>query len=142
MFADPISDTAVLICPDGQELHDNAVAWDEFVKNRFAFCVAATPAENFAGFILTLKNKWSPCRIVHYGPRLEIHEAVSGIEGGMSGSPILDENANAVGIVSVSSNQDSFFGQPCLYETLPGWLARYFQKQGEERNNSCCPSPA
>jgi hypothetical protein len=54
---------------------------------------------------------------------LWIEGAAEEIRGGMSGSPILDEEMRAIGVVCVSG---AFAGgpNPCLVNDLPVWLAR------------------
>jgi len=49
------------------------------------------------------------------------------VVGGMSGSPILDRRARAVGLVSMGTHLDGAesrtqYGQPALVNTLPLWL--------------------
>jgi hypothetical protein len=47
-----------------------------------------------AALLLSLSNKWFPCTVMHNpNGMLSIHGAIDGIAGGMSGSPIIAEDA-------------------------------------------------
>ena len=66
------------------------------------------------------------------GRSLWIEKAAEGIQGGMSGSPILTPDGVAIGVVSVASGvvvEGRTLGDPCeggpnplLSANLPGWV--------------------
>lgn len=131
VFADPVIDIAVLAEPDGQELPDEWEAFLELIeKCSKAFRVKTPSATKLRGWLLTLANVWSPCEVDASYARLSIRRASQGIVGGMSGSPILDDEGDAIGLVSTSSGgaPDTVHTEgnlePCLSEALPGWLLR------------------
>ena len=130
VFADPVVDIAVLAEPDGQELPDEWEAFLELIeKCSKAFRVKTPSATKLRGWLLTLANVWSPCEVDASYARLSIRRASQGIVGGMSGSPILDDEGDAIGLVSTSRGaldtvQTTADLVPCLSEALPGWLLR------------------
>jgi hypothetical protein len=81
--------------------------------------------------LLTLGGEWFQCKAqrVNDGP-LWLSEASKGIVGGMSGSPIVDKNGAAIGIVCTGSSsgvKDDYCcteggPNPSLSRNLPGWL--------------------
>ena len=129
IFADPICDIAILAGPDNQAVPDAADAFNEFIGSlQEVLPVRAPSTQNQRGWLLTLDRTWAPCRLAKHGRALWITES-AGIEGGMSGSPILDDEANAIGVVSTSAGteaEDNTKGglEPCLSEVLPAWLTR------------------
>ena len=79
-------------------------------------------------WLLSLDGRWCPCEARHQerGP-LWLFKATDGIEGGMSGSPILSDKGAAIGVLSVSGglpNTKHTDGGPNarLLCNLPGWL--------------------
>ena len=130
VFADPVADIAVLETPDSQALSDEADVFEELIEEcSKAFRVKAPPATRLHGWLLTLANVWAPCEVELFDRRLSITRANQGIMAGMSGSPILDDEGDAIGLVSTSTN--ALHGvdtagdfEPCLSEALPGWLLR------------------
>jgi V8-like Glu-specific endopeptidase len=76
---------------------------------------------------LSLDGRWCPCNVRHRDGSLWIFHAADGIEGGMSGSPILGEDDSAIGVLvtggGVSGAKHTDGGpQPGLTRNLPGWL--------------------
>jgi hypothetical protein len=127
----------VLSSPDGQQLSDEAEAYEALVEDVTPFDIGILPdGDNFRGplhpgFLLSLDGKWCRCA-VQVGSdawgRLWIRDAKEGIVGGMSGSPIIVDG-KAVGLVSVSGgavggvhNEGAF--NPRLTANLPGGLLR------------------
>jgi hypothetical protein len=53
-------------------------------------------------WLLSLKNEWFQCNVSYRDGPLLISNAVDGIRGGMSGSPIVDDAGRAVGVISTS----------------------------------------
>jgi hypothetical protein len=119
LFVDPIGDIAVLGPPSHEDLynqHHAYVAWVEAVtplpitdapKNRLEKRPGRGrgrwhPEVDGAAQLLSLDGRWFACRVSHSGGSFWIHDAVDGIVGGMSGSPILAEDGSVIGVVSVS----------------------------------------
>lgn len=127
LFADPIADIAVLGMPDSQDLSTEADNYDAFTAEKPVLRLGAIPKPDAAGDsltsarLLTLDKRWISCDVRYLG-ELWI-QATEQIRGGMSGSPICDEEGRAIGAVCVSGE---FEGgpNPCLSDHLPGWLVR------------------
>jgi hypothetical protein len=99
-FIDTVADIAVLTRPDHQLLGLEAEAYDALVDDAPAFDVATARRRNGRGWLLGLDRQWQPCALGDSGA-VWIAKAAGGIRGGMSGSPILNARAEAVGIVCV-----------------------------------------
>ena len=128
LFADPIGDVAVLGCPDGQALPDEAEAYDMLTETTPALPIGEAPQKGRAR-LLTLGRRWRQCVVKHYGGPLWIEDAAQPIVGGMSGSPILANDGWAIGMVCVSRGvagapSVSDGPNPRLTDSLPGWLLR------------------
>jgi hypothetical protein len=75
------------------------------------------------GWMLALKGDWYPCHIRRSrGKPLYSPDAAQSLASGMSGSPILDVDGNAVGVVSIGNKTSG--PHPDLAGSLPAWLAR------------------
>ena len=127
LFVDPVADIAVLGQPDNQELSDEADAYDELVEGLWPMMIAAAP-ENGTARVLSLKGRWRRCTIRHIGGPLWLSD--TRIEGGMSGSPIIDDGGNAIGLVCLSSGgvkrvHTGGGPNPRLAECLPAWVLRH-----------------
>jgi hypothetical protein len=94
---------------------------DQYVKftDAAAFAVGNPPAigSKTSAFVLSLDGKWKRCTVNNGGRFLHISGPDRLIESGMSGSPIVDENGAAIGVVSIGSG-------PSLIDCLPAWLLR------------------
>jgi hypothetical protein len=133
VFVDPVADIALLAQPDGGELFDAAVAYEEFVEGCGCLIIGyfnARRNEHKPAWLLSLENQWQPCMVAHYGGALAIKNAVS-IRGGMSGSPILAEDGSAIGMVCLGTNiggdaeeQHEGGPNPRLTYNLPAWALR------------------
>ena len=92
---------------------------DQYVKftDAAAFAVGNPPAigSKTSAFVLSLDGKWKRCTVNNGGRFLHISGPDRLIESGMSGSPIVDENGAAIGVVSIGSG-------PSLIDCLPAWL--------------------
>ena len=81
-----------------------------------------------SAWILSLDGRWCRCEVKHIGGPLSIFNANDGIKGGMSGSPILNDAGEAIGIVCISagvmgSTMPREGGpNPRLFHDLPRWL--------------------
>lgn len=130
LFADPIADIAVLGSPDQQEMYEQAAAYDELVEVFKAIPIGE--AQTGTGWMLSLDKPyhWVPTSLkvtdhgrLLSGPTLE----------GQSGSPILNAEGKAVGVVSVGSELvkddkvvpgDTNGPQPMPKRNLPIWMLR------------------
>jgi len=129
-FVDPVSDLAVLGPPNNQSLSSEADAYDQLVESSAALPIASVPAEfkvQFTGWLLSLPGAWCACIVSHYGGGLWITDASEGIIGGMSGSPILNGDGAAIGVMSCTSGTDGEVHveggpNPRLLFHLPIWL--------------------
>jgi hypothetical protein len=121
VFVDPIADIGVLGTPDGQELYDEAVAWDRLIKKAGVLVVGTLP-EQATVWLLSLDGKWRQAHAQHRGcgSGIWLSKAEGKIEGGMSGSPILTSDGRAAGVVSTSMGSATDGGPqsrltaPCL----------------------------
>jgi hypothetical protein len=134
LFVDPVADIAVLGGPDGQELYDEANAYEEFVEAASTLKGGTMAPGRAEAWLFTLGSLWVRCIVLHRGGPLWISDAAEPIEGGMSGSPILDDAGAAIGIVccagGVGGEPHTGGGpNPRLADSLPGWLLRQI---GEE----------
>jgi hypothetical protein len=137
LFADPVADIAVLGCPDEQNLQEEAAAYHSLTDNVPALTIAK--ARSVRGWLLALDGaSWIPTtiRVVSdiYGTTLSIGPP----EAGMSGSPILNNAGQAVGIVAVGPKTVPPSGerlineeagpQPILMRDLPARIVQGMRK--------------
>jgi len=127
---EPIKDIAILGPVDSQELHNEYRLYDEFCGNTFPVKVCRSKIEvgkKFNIFIYTHKKKWITGKAKLSFPDspvlwIEVDEQ---IKGGTSGSAIVNEKGEIVGIVtnaSESEKSDGMAPRPLL--TLPVWICR------------------
>jgi hypothetical protein len=107
LFVDPVADLAILGSPDDQALWEQANAYRLLVKSATPISIADAPEQGH-GRMLSLDGEWFQCtvQIINDGP-LWISKTAQPIAGGMSGSPIVLEDAAAIGVVcsaDVSTN--------------------------------------
>ncbi len=135
LFVDPVGDIAVLTGPDNQALFEQADQYEDLTENRSkSALVGPAPESKSQGWLLSLENSLLPCKIETVFHTISVSEVEGEIAGGMSGSPILDQDGRAIGIISTSQHfgdmpeSPSTRGdmQPCLAEALPGWLLKRF----------------
>jgi hypothetical protein len=142
-FVDPIADVAVLGEPDGQNWPEEAEAYKELTDAAQPLAIARLPLTHkplarslpsgekvellgppqaqTRGWMLALDGHWFSCDVHAFERSLWIRNATSDIASGMSGSPILDDDGAALGIVSVSGSREGG-PNPFLARNLPGWL--------------------
>jgi hypothetical protein len=144
-FVDPVSDLAVLVSPDGQELWDEARAYDAladaavplalgsltFARRRIVPPVGTAfygpPVAESEVWLLSLSGQWFSAQASSYGRSLEINHAGQDIQPGMSGSPIITLNGTALGVVSTSMGGPGghrMGSNPLLSANLPAWMVR------------------
>ena len=127
MFVDPVADIAVLGTPDNQELHEEADAYDDLIEHATAVRID-DPPEHTKAWLLRLNGLWGECIVQHLeGRGLWITEATLGIVGGMSGSPIVNDEGSAVGVLGISGGSPDPLHtegdpEPRLTHCLPGWI--------------------
>lgn len=130
VFVDLIADIAVLAVPE--EVGDEAIeAFEEFTDRSEVNPLGEIRQcdKEVRGWLLSLDGQWSSCtvRIPESGPGIWTMEAHRGIQPGMSGSPILLDNGNALGVLSCTwgprSEKSHTYGgpHPHLMLSLP-WL--------------------
>jgi hypothetical protein len=120
-FADPVADIAVLGSPDGQELGNEAEAYEALTEEAAPLQIGEA-ADQADAWLVQLDGRVTSCRVSHCGGPLWIEDAKDGIHGGMSGSPILTDDAVAIGVVCLSWAAHSGGPNPRLTHHLPGWL--------------------
>ena len=145
LFADPVADIAVLGEPDSQVLSNEHDAFETFMDQIPALECGRLPPPSLPmeephqeqAWLLGLGGEWESCRIQadRFGG-LGIKEALKGIVGGMSGSPIMNTSSEAVGVVSTSGGTDDSLHteggpQASLQYTLPGWVFPLAQNRAD-----------
>jgi Trypsin-like peptidase domain len=136
LFVDPIADIAVLGPPDGQELYEEAEAYEALVEEVEPLPIGE-PAwkegevyeipggerhvlfNHAPAWLLSLDGRWLRCTVRRNRVMLWIEDGAEQIESGMSGSPILADDGSAIGVVCLSKGAN-----PYLADNLPGWLSQ------------------
>jgi len=122
LFVDPVADIAVLGPPDYQVF--DASDYDTLVQGIEPLAVSAVITDYAAeqrAWMLSLAGDWFPCKVSHSGGPWWATDCAQPIEGGMSGSPILDDAGAAIGVVASSSNMGQS-SNPRLCWQLPTGL--------------------
>ncbi len=127
LFADPVADIAVLGEPDDQVLYEQAAAYNKLMDDVPALRIA-DPPPHCPAWLLTLDARWVRCDVRHNGGPLWLSNASEPIMGGVSGSPIIDSDGAAFGVMCTAggtTNEHTGGGpNPKLVDSLPGWLLR------------------
>jgi len=111
VFVDPVSDLAILCEPDSQELSDQKDAYCELLETADSFAIADIEADKeVPAKVLSLGGEWMAVACRYSGPfrynhPLLLKEPIT--KGGMSGSPILDNSGNAIGVVCSGFGDDA-----------------------------------
>jgi hypothetical protein len=125
---------AVVGVPDTQTFSGEADAYRALLEYATPFRITEA-SEKARVFLLSLAGEWFGCQ-ARWMERIDgplwVSKPAQPIEGGMSGSPIVSETGNAIGIVagSVTENgkdatTDEFgASNPRLIRDLPLWLLR------------------
>jgi len=118
LFVDPVADIAVLASPDNQDLYEEAAAYNQLIDAAAPLPVAELDAETVKVGLLSLDGRSVSCvaRVIGRGA-LWIMEGAEKIVGGMSGSPILNQNGAVIGVAVTNQGP-----HPRLAAHLPGWL--------------------
>lgn len=134
LFADPVADVAILGPVDDQNQPEQATEFSKLVHEAETVRIA-TPRTG-KGYLLSLAGEWKPTK-------LEVFYSLAGkflwtgpTIGGQSGSPILDEAGEAIGIVGIGAKAktkhkrervgvpEKAGPQAILTEHLPPWVLR------------------
>jgi hypothetical protein len=123
IFVEVIADLAVLGAPDNQSFYDQYAAYEEFIESRPALRLGdippsdlrARPLETHPVYVLKLDGQWARGRANHIGGPIWLDGPKT--ESGMSGSPILNDRGEAIGVISTGGPD------PRLLRDLPIWLA-------------------
>jgi hypothetical protein len=134
LFVDPVADIAVLGCPDYEELSDEADAYEALIEWRKPLPIADAPkmgrkrvayGTRFdvdkpgrgAARVLSLAGEWIDCTVTRRGTSLGVEDE-GVVEGGMSGSPIINVAGRAMALMS------NDIVCPVLRDNLPAWFFR------------------
>ena len=133
LFADPVSDLAVLGEPDGQILYEESEAYLELASDSEFLTIGSLREEKTTAWMLSRDLEWLSCTVRSNSKRLSVIEAEGKIEGGMSGSPILNSDGKAIGVVCNGSS-GQWNSQPILFKCLPSWILN-IANQGRSGND-------
>lgn len=133
LFVDPVSDLAVLGGPDNQSLSKEADAYAALTESVRPLRVGGAPSKAVV-YVLTLDRRWIGCVATHVGGPLWLDALPESIEGGMSGSPIVDSTGAALGVVCLDGGSLS----PRLTYHLPSGL---LAKLAKARPRRADPTP-
>ena len=135
LFADPVADIAVLVCPDNQALPDEADAYEQLMESATPMMIADVRALEEPGtigpqsvaFVYSLEGQW--LQVLAGGTRSQVLVDGRKIAAGMSGSPIVDDAGRAIGVAGDgprynAGDDESHRPQPRVPHCLPFWLAR------------------
>ena len=126
-----VDDVAVLSAPDDQLLDEPHEEYVRFTATGMMVgeAPAITPPYQWRdipgapAWVLGLDLRWMPCTVHNSGRLLMVRGPK--IKSGMSGSPILNADGAAIGIVSTGSGDDHRGAN--LAGCLPAWLLRGLQ---------------
>ncbi len=127
--ADSLSDLAVLGSVDDQQFPVDAERFEQWCEETPAVPLATTVPRYQRPLpvqILNHKRKWIKAKITRFTPPPFLRgnmflEAEEEIEGGTSGSPVVDSSGRLVGIVS-NSGSDNNSHLPIVQLALPRWV--------------------
>jgi len=119
IFADSVSDIAVLDSPYNQSFPEQSEAYEELTGAVSPLQIAPAPQKGHA-WLLMLNGTWRRFPFERtFGGRMFINDQ-NQIKGGMSGSPIISDGMRVIAVVSGGSNGEAM--EPCLTRDLPVWL--------------------
>ncbi len=129
LFVDLVADIAVLGSPDMQEFCNEAEAYEEFVEASLPLPIKDA-AETEVVWLLSLDGEWFKADAKTFGGPIWLDNATAGIMDGMSGSPIVTNEGEAIGVVCSASKDSATDGdkasrggpEPRLMHSLPGRL--------------------
>src|ERR1700685_4523791 len=110
LFADPVSDLALLGQPDEGALPAESEAFEALVDAATRLPIGDIPeATKIRAWLLSPEEDWLPCSVIHHGGNLLIENASLTFLEGMSGSPILSDQEMAIGLVTVGPQEPATF---------------------------------
>jgi hypothetical protein len=123
-------DLAVFGQPDNQDLSDKAKSYAGFTRTGLQVGPAPPIVPPYQwcevpgseGYVLSLDSQWQPCTMHNNGRWLALDGC--DIKGGMSGSPILNAEGAAIGVISTGYSGLGNNQHPSLADCLPPWLWR------------------
>ena len=132
MAVEPVSDTAILGCPDDQDLSAQAEVFDAFRERITPLRLHLRPLIPFKPFpvwIRTHLKTWIPATATYYRSNAQFsYRTTSKVVGGTSGGPIVNRGGELVGIVSHSTERpvggEYCAAAPLLSLALPAWVLR------------------
>ncbi len=135
LAVEPVNDLAVLGPVDGQVLPADAEAFEDFCAATKSVPICTSEFELFKEIpisIFTHKGAWirgQAQQCANHAAMLFIH-AEEQIEGGTSGSPIVNRQGEVVGIVSHSStgSEDCHGRAPRPHLVMPAWAYQRIPK--------------
>ena len=142
---DPVSDIAVLSALDNQEFGEDVESleqWCETTKPVPLLTKTPPPWKSISVRVLSHRGNWIKGKVTRYGFATASSgcisiEAVSQIEGGTSGGPIVDSRGRLVGVVSHSTEAkagDKCTGSiPLACLALPHWLLLRINHESAKR---------
>jgi Trypsin-like peptidase domain len=141
-----IDDVAVFTEPDCQALWDENDQYGAFTEQAMMIgqspqvrppyeCTVETetPAR-----LLSLDGQWLDCTVQNNGRFLTVRQGNQLIKPGMSGSPIVNADGAAIGLVSTSGDGGDSNVHPSLADCLPAWLSRKLDVASAGRRNRSC----
>jgi hypothetical protein len=100
-------------------------AYDKLLEAATSLPIADAPEKQEA-WLLSLNGQWLSCIAEPVPDGLLLSKAARGIDGGMSGSPILNSDGEAIGVLVCSGGIGSLHTEggpnPRLAHHVPGWL--------------------
>jgi hypothetical protein len=137
---EPVNDIAILGPLDGQVFPDEELGFEEFcekVKPIPLFLAKLKQFEKFPIYVYTHKKTWLEGEATKWSPEKDSPsigiDYKEQIEGGTSGSPIINERGELVGIVSNASIKTPGFDKckgtaPRPHLALPIWISRSIRR--------------
>jgi hypothetical protein len=154
LFVDPVADLAVVGPPDGQELWDEWKDYQALIEGRKLpvgdvalirelreitipgherYTILGNPEGQCSAWMLALSGEWFRCDVKAFSRALMATSTCDQhIVGGMSGSPIVNDQGEAIGIVCLSENGH----QPFLARDLPAWVLDELKQAEEDEDES------
>jgi hypothetical protein len=121
LFADPVSDIAILGGPDDQTFFEQSDQWETFIGVLKPIPIRR-PRLGETIYMLSLRGELVS-GVIRFGNEqvLKIESTGDVIQPGMSGSPILNEDGHAVSLCSVNDSQRECAALN-LQNCLPFWF--------------------
>ncbi len=130
---EPVKDIGVLGTPDRQEFYEDSLQFEEFCRNSTPIKICRDKLEvskKFKIFIYSHEKKWisGSAELGNLGSPILWIKTDEPIKWGTSGSGIINEKGEIVGIVSWTSEINYSGGAPRPLLSLPVWLCRQIYK--------------